>query len=173
MEGWEYCRPRFFFEWPRRQLPKYRSPQPSVHNGPANCVVRRRRQTGATATAVLARAALCSGLRRRAQSDRSIRRGQQQQEECPVSFVIGSGSAVFAALHDHVPFGCTDAPVPFSAAPLQDHFKDWKSTTRHGDRDKRTSSGKHHLSGRWECHHIFMLGRRRPSLGDMFGHQGI
>jgi hypothetical protein len=131
VEGWEYCRPRFFFEWPRRQLPKYRSPQPSVHNGPANCVVRRRRQTGATATAVLARAALCSGLRRRAQSDRSIRRGQQQQEECPVSFVIGSGSAVFAALHDHVPFGCTDAPVPFSAAPLQDRFKDWKSTIRH------------------------------------------
>jgi hypothetical protein len=95
---------------------------------------------------------LCLGSRRRPQSDRSIRRGQQQQEECPVGFVIGSGSAAFTALHDHVPFGCTDAPVPFSAAPLQDHFKDWKSTVRHlkdwkltirhGNRDKGTSSKK-------------------------------
>jgi hypothetical protein len=81
-------------------------------------------------TAVLARAALCSGLRRRAQSDRS-RRGQQQQEECPVSFVIGSRSAAFRALHDYVPFGCTDAPVPYSASPLQDHIKDWKSIIKH------------------------------------------
>jgi hypothetical protein len=114
-----------------------------------SCILRRSppAPNNATATAVLARAALCSGLRRRTQSDRSIRRGQQQQEECPVSFVIGSGSAAFPALHDHVPFGCADAPVPFSAAPLQDYFKDWKSTIRdlkdwkliirHGNRDKR------------------------------------
>jgi hypothetical protein len=71
-------------------------------------------------------------------------------------------------LHDHVPFGCADAPVPFSAAPLQVHFKDWKSTIwhlkdwkltiRHGNLDKRTSSAKHYTSGRWECHRIFAPG---------------
>jgi hypothetical protein len=129
-----------------------------------SCILRRSppRQTAATATAVLARAALCSGLRRRAQSDRSIRRGQQQQEERPVSFVIGCGSAAFRALHDHVSFGCTDTPVPFSAAPLQDHFKDWKPTIRHGNRDKRTSAGKHHTNGRWECHRILRWNGGKP-----------
>ena len=91
--------------------------------------------TGATAAAVLACAALCSGLRRRAQSARSIRRGEQQQEECPVSFVIGRGSATFRALHDHIPFGRTDAPLPFSTAHLQGYFKDWKLTIRHRKRD--------------------------------------
>jgi hypothetical protein len=152
----------------------YRSlPQPSVHNTTvlhaASFVAgakRRYRDSGSTPRGS------CSGVRRRALSDRSIRRGQQQQEECPVSFVIGSGSAAFTALHDHVPFGCADAPVPFSAAPLQVHFKDrkstirhlkdWKLTIRHGNRDKRTPSRRHYTSGRWERHRIFALGRRQP-----------
>jgi hypothetical protein len=123
------------------------------------------------------------GVGRRAQSDRSTRCGQQQQEECPVSFVIGSRSAAFRALHDHVPFGCTDAPVPFSAAPLQVHFKDWKSTIRHlkdwkltirhGNLDKRTSSRKHYTSGRWKCHRIFAPGTAVNLAGRWFGRHGV
>jgi hypothetical protein len=55
------------------------------------------------------------------------RRGQQQEEERPVSFVFGSGSAAFRTLHDDSPFGCAHVPPPRSAALLQDLIKNWKS----------------------------------------------
>jgi hypothetical protein len=58
--------------------------------------------------------------------NQSIRRGQQQLEECPVSFVFGGGSAAFRTLHDDLPFGCAHAPPPSSAALLYGEFKDWK-----------------------------------------------
>lgn len=62
----------------------------------------------------------------RAVPDRSIRRGQQKQEQCPVSLVFGSGSAAFRTLHDDRPFGCADAPPPCSAALPEGQFKNWK-----------------------------------------------
>jgi len=43
-----------------------------------------------------------------------------------VSFVFGSGSAALRTLHDDIAFGCAHAPPPFSAAFLQDHFKNKK-----------------------------------------------
>ena len=60
------------------------------------------------------------------QPGRPIRRPQQQQEECPVSPVSGSGSAACRTLHDNLPFGRAYAPPPSPASLLQDHFKDRK-----------------------------------------------
>ena len=58
-----------------------------------------------------------------AHPDRLIRRRQQQLEECPGSFVFGSGSAAIRTLHDDGPFGRANAPPPYSAALLQHQFK--------------------------------------------------
>jgi hypothetical protein len=58
-----------------------------------------------------------------AHPDRLIRRGQQQQEECPVSLVFGSGPAALRTHHDGSPFGRANAPPPYSAALLQHQFK--------------------------------------------------
>ena len=60
------------------------------------------------------------------QPGRPIRRPQQQQEECPVSPVFGSGSAACRTLHDNLPFGRAHAPPPSPASLLQDHFKNRK-----------------------------------------------
>jgi hypothetical protein len=57
------------------------------------------------------------------QPDRLIRRGQQQQEEGPVGLIAGGGSAAFRTMHDDIPLGCANAPLPISAALLQDLFK--------------------------------------------------
>ena len=60
------------------------------------------------------------------QPGRPIRGPQQQQEECPVSLVFGSGSAAVRTLHDNLPFGRAHAPPPSPASLLQDHFKNRK-----------------------------------------------
>jgi hypothetical protein len=60
------------------------------------------------------------------QPGRSVRRPQQQQEECPVSPVFGGGPAAFRTLHDNLPFGRAHAPPPSPASLLQDHFKNRK-----------------------------------------------
>jgi len=60
------------------------------------------------------------------QPGRPIRRPQQQQEECPVSLVFGTGSAAVRALHDNLPFSRAHAPPPSPASLLQDHFKNRK-----------------------------------------------
>ncbi len=63
---------------------------------------------------------------RPAELARSVGRGQEQKEERPVSFVLGSGSAAFRTLHDDIPFGCANAPPPFPAAFPRYHFKNSK-----------------------------------------------
>ena len=60
------------------------------------------------------------------QPGRPIRRPQQQQEECPVSLVFGSGSAPVRTLRNNLPFGRAHAPPPSPASLLQDHFKNRK-----------------------------------------------
>jgi hypothetical protein len=62
---------------------------------------------------------------------RSIGRGQQQQEKCPVSVVFGSGTAAFRTLNNGIAVGRGHAPQPFSATFLQDHLKDLKLIRRH------------------------------------------
>ena len=57
---------------------------------------------------------------------RSIRRGQQKQEQCPVSLVFGGESAAFRTLHDNLPFGRAHAPPPGPASLLQDRFENRK-----------------------------------------------
>jgi hypothetical protein len=69
---------------------------------------------------------LLDGVINRFVWNQAIRRGQQQEEERPVSFVFGSGSAAFRTLHDDMPFGCADAPRQCSAALPQGQFKNWK-----------------------------------------------
>jgi hypothetical protein len=72
------------------------------------------------------------------QPGRPIRRPQQQQEECPVSPVFGSGSAAFRTLHGNLAFGRAHAPPPGPASLLQDHFKNRK-LVGHCDRFNRSA----------------------------------
>jgi hypothetical protein len=53
------------------------------------------------------------------------------------------------------------------------HLKDWKLTIRHGNRDKRTSLGKHYTSGPRACHRIFCAGTVATLVGRRFGRQGV
>jgi hypothetical protein len=56
--------------------------------------------------------------------DVGVRSAQQHQEERSVGVVSGKGSAAFRALHDNLPFGCTNAPSPRAATFFQQYFKD-------------------------------------------------
>lgn len=67
-----------------------------------------------------------------AQPDQPIVRSLQQQEECPVSLVVGGVSAAFRAPHDDIPGGRAHAPSPSSAALVQKRFKNWKFIRHHG-----------------------------------------
>jgi hypothetical protein len=84
---------------------------------------------------------LLDGVINRFVWNQAIRRGQQQEEERPVSFVFGSGSAAFRTLHDDIPFGCAHAPPPCSPAFLQELFKNLK-LVRHRDRALRSAYKK-------------------------------
>jgi hypothetical protein len=64
--------------------------------------------------------------------DVGVRSAQQHQEERSVGVVSGKGSAAFRALHDDLPFGCTNAPFPRAATLFQQYFKD-RQLMRHCD----------------------------------------
>ena len=85
------------------------------------------KQPGASLGRAAGDSALCT-----AQPDEPIWRSLQQQEECPVSLVIGRVSAAFRAPHDHIPCGRAHAPSPSSAALVQKQFKNRKFIRHHG-----------------------------------------
>jgi hypothetical protein len=59
-----------------------------------------------------------------------VRSAQQHQEERSISFISGSGSAAFRALHNDLPLSCTNAPSPCTATLFQQYFKD-RQLVRH------------------------------------------
>jgi hypothetical protein len=59
-----------------------------------------------------------------------VRSAQQHQEERSISFISGSGSAAFRALHNDLPLSCPNAPSPCTAALFQQYFKD-RQLVRH------------------------------------------
>ena len=67
-----------------------------------------------------------------ARMDVGVGSAQQHQEERSVGVVSGKGSAAFRALHDDLPFGCTNAPFPRAATLFQQYFKD-RQLMRHCD----------------------------------------
>jgi hypothetical protein len=87
------------------------------------------------------------------QPGRPIRRPQQQQEECPVSLVFGSGSAPVRTLHDNLPFGRAHAPPPSPASLLQDHFK-----------NRKLIGHCHRSIGQVEFHTCVVSSRRRVQI---------